>query len=102
MNNDPEEKLRALFAAARADERDTSRAEFGFETRLAARLREESGGSLFAWAWKLCPFFAAVALAAAWWGHVNLRAEAATQIVAEATQENAEQVLLAYMTGEGR
>ena len=40
MNNDPEEKLSALFAAARADERDTSRAEFGFETRLAARLRE--------------------------------------------------------------
>ena len=65
MNDDPEEKLSALFAAARADERDTSRVEFGFETRLAARLREESGGSLAAWAWKLCPFFAALALAAA-------------------------------------
>ena len=102
MNDDPEEKLSALFAAARADERDTSRVEFGFETRLAARLREESGGSLSAWAWKLCPFFAALALAAAWWGQVNLRAEAATQIVTEATQPNEEQVLLAYMTGAGR
>ena len=102
MNDDTEEKLNALFAAARAEERDTSRAEYGFETRLAARLREEGGGSLSAWAWKLCPFFAALALAAAWWGHVNLRAEAAKEAVTEATQENAEQVLLAYMTGEGR
>ena len=102
MNDNPEEKLHALFAAARADERDTSRAEFGFETRLAARLREEGGGSLFAWAWKLCPFFAALALAATWWGHVNLRAEAATEVLTEATQPNEEQVLLTYMTGESR
>ena len=102
MNNDPEEKLSALFAAARADERNTSRVEFGFETRLAARLREESGGSLSAWAWKLCPFFAALALAVSWWGHVNLRAEAATEVLTEATQPDAEQVLLAYMTGERR
>ncbi len=102
MNDNAEQRLDALFTAARAAERDTSRAEFGFETRLAARLREESGGSLSAWAWKLCPFFAALALAASWWGHVNLRAEVATQVVAEATQENAEQVLFAYMTGEGR
>jgi hypothetical protein len=100
MNDDAEKKLNALFAAARADERDTSRAEFGFETRLAARLREEGGGSLAAWAWKLCPFFAALALAATWWGHVNLRTEATAEVVAEATQDNAEQVLLAYMTGE--
>ncbi len=102
MKNNAGENLDALFAAARADERDTSRVEFGFETRLAARLREEGGGSLSAWAWKLCPFFAALALAATWWGHVNLRAEAAAEVVTEATQENAEQVLLAYMTGERR
>ena len=102
MNDDPEEKLSALFAAARADERDTSRAEFGFETRLAARLLEEGGGSLAAWAWKLCPFFAALALAVAWWSHVNLRAEAAAQAVTEATQPSEEQVLFAYMTGAGR
>ncbi len=102
MNDDPEEKLSALFAAARAEERDTSRAEFGFETRLAARLREESSSSLSAWAWKLCPFFAALALAASWWGHVNLRADATAEIFTEGTQDNVEQVLLAYMTGERR
>ena len=102
MNDDAEEKLSALFAAARADERDTSRVEYGFETRLAARLREEGGGSLSAWAWKLCPFFAALALAATWWGHVNLRAEATAEVLTEATHPDAEQVLLAYMTGEGR
>jgi hypothetical protein len=102
MNDDTEEKLSALFAAARATERDTSRLEFGFETRLAARLREESGGSLSAWAWKLCPFFAALALAVAWWSHVTVRDAVTTQMAIEATPENAEVVLLAYMTGEDR
>ena len=57
MNDNFDEKLSALFAAARAAERDTSRAEFGFETRLAARLREDSGGSLAAWGVEAVPVF---------------------------------------------
>ena len=36
MNDNPDQKLDALFAAARATAPDTSRAEYGFETRLAA------------------------------------------------------------------
>jgi hypothetical protein len=102
MNDDAEEKLNALFAGARSGERDTTHVEFGFETRLAARLREENGGSLSAWAWKLCPFFAAVALAVAWWGHANIREDAAARIYAETTAENAEQVLLTYVMGDER
>ena len=100
MNNNADQKLDTLFAAARAEERDTSRLEFGFETRLAARLREESGGSLFAWAWRLWPAFAAVTLAVGWWSYSSLRAEADVQIVAEATHASDEQMLVAYLTGD--
>jgi hypothetical protein len=67
MNPDP---LDRLFAAARADVPDTSRAEFGFETRLLARLRENNG-SIFAFAWRLCPYFAALALLACAWGYAS-------------------------------
>jgi hypothetical protein len=102
MNNDAEEKLNALFAAARTAGRDTTGLEFGFETRLAARLREENGGSVSAWAWRLCPFFAALALAVAWWGYASVREDAAARIAAETTPENAEQVLLTYVMGDER
>lgn len=71
MKTDPEQKLNELFRAARASRRDTSRAEFAFETRLLARIRaeREQGGWLgsLIWAWRLCPAFAAVAVALAIW-----------------------------------
>jgi hypothetical protein len=100
MNKNADQKLDLLFAAARAEQPDTSRLEFGFETRLAARLREESGASLFAWAWRLWPAFAAVTLAASWWSYASLRAEADAEIVAEATQATDEKLLVAYLTGD--
>lgn len=54
-------ELDALFAAARSVHAETSRLEYAFETRLAARLRAES--SLGAWSWRLLPWFAAVTVA---------------------------------------
>src|SRR4051794_18962958 len=100
MNDNPDPKLYALFAAARAAAPDTSRLEYGFETRLSARLREENGASLFAWAWRLCPFFAALALAVAWWSHAAEPGEVYSRISAEAAPASEE--LLAYMTGDRR
>lgn len=98
MNDNPNDPLDALFAAARADVPDTARAEFAFETRLAARLRAEQSESLFAWAWRLCPFFAALALAVAWW--TQAQAQADVTIFADAMPANEEQMLVAYLTGE--
>lgn len=98
MNDNLDQRLDALFAAARAETPDTSRLEYGFETRLAARLRGERGASIFAWAWRLCPIFAALALAVAWFNHASLREE--TELVAEAAQGSDEQMLVAYLTGE--
>lgn len=66
-----EDPLDLLFAAARREAPNTSRAEFGFETRLLSRIREERGGAWFSWAWRLCPYFAALALAAGAWGYAH-------------------------------
>lgn len=65
-DSNPDPLLDPLFAQARAQRADTSRAEYGFETRLLARLREtarpgRSGLGLVAW--KLAPFFALVVVA---------------------------------------
>ncbi len=62
-----DERLDALFAAARDEAPDVSRTEFAFETRVLARVREERRTSLLAWAWRLTPFFAALAILAGIW-----------------------------------
>ncbi len=100
MNDNDNSQLDTLFAAARAQTPDTSRLEYGFETRLAARLRAEQGASLFAWAWRLCPFFAALALAVAWWTQASASAEVYSQFISEAAPGSAE--LFTYLTGGER
>jgi hypothetical protein len=69
-------RLDHLFAAARRAVPETSRLEYAFETRLLARLREEREVSVQTWAWRLSPFFAAIALALAVWSHVAAEKEA--------------------------
>jgi len=63
--------LDALFAAARAQRPDTSRAEYGFETRLLARLRERpQPDAISLWSmvtWRMAPIFAACVVALALW-----------------------------------
>jgi len=70
-SNDSSSQLDALFARARAHRPDTSRAEYGFETRLLARLRESRASvtaSLWSiMAWRLAPFFAVAVLTLAVW-----------------------------------
>lgn len=63
----PDQKLDALFRATREAAPDTALAEFAFETRLLARLREERGSSWFTIAFRLSPIFAALVVAAAAW-----------------------------------
>jgi hypothetical protein len=71
MNNPSPDPLDALFAAARAQRPDTSRAEYGFETRLMARLREgrqPDAASLWSTVtWRMVPFFAVCVVALALW-----------------------------------
>ena len=71
-NRPSDEELDSLLRAARAEApADLGRIEFGFETRLLARLREERRSSWLAWAWRLCPFAAALAIAAGVWSYTQ-------------------------------
>ena len=94
MNGD--DKLNRLFTAARQFPPDTARVEYGFETRLLARLRVERARPVLwaAWTWRLMPAFAAVVLALGVWDY--------TAPVAEETDVtgSSEQELVAYYTGE--
>ena len=103
MKPDADRQLDALFHSARTAETDTSRVEFGFETRLMARLREERSSSIAAWAWKLAPFCAALAIAAGVWSRTtSAQIDADAKVIAEASRRDEERLLLAFMTGERR
>ena len=66
-----DEHLNEMLRAARDARPEVERVEFGFESRLMAKLREERAanaeGAWFSWAWRLCPAFAAVTLALGVW-----------------------------------
>ena len=103
MKDNPDSPLDALFRAVRTATPDTARAEFGFETRLLARLREERGTGLFAWAWKLAPFFAAVALTAGWWGSLSIaQVETTASAVAQVALAGDDRTLVSFVTGGRR
>ena len=76
-----DEQLNKLFAAARQVQPDPARAEFGFETRLLARLRAERERPALwaAWTWRLMPACAAVVLVLGVW---NYAAPADTDLTA--------------------
>jgi len=69
--NSKPDHLDALFATAREHRPDTSRAEYGFETRLLARLRERrQPDAVSLWSvvtWRMAPFFAVCVVALALW-----------------------------------
>jgi len=71
MNNSSPDPLDAIFALARQQRPDTSRAEYGFETRLMARLRERRmPDAASVWSvitWRMAPLFAACVVALALW-----------------------------------
>ena len=86
QNHDPDGTLDALFARARVQKPDTSAAEYAFETRLMARLREQRRPDLDSiWAsvtWRLAPIFAACVIGLAIWQHeVAKETESAEQLV---------------------
>ena len=61
--------LDVLFEKARSVEPDVSRTEFGFETRLLARMRSEKERHVpvFEWMWRLVPVFTAITISLGAW-----------------------------------
>ena len=97
MNPDP---LDALFRTVREDAPDTSRAEFGFETRVMARIRAERRSSWQGWAWRLCPFFTALAVAAGAWFYGHRDGLPETESFYDAVRLAGTPVMSFYLTGE--
>lgn len=89
MNGSPSSSdsfLDTLFARARAERPDTTRAEYAFETRLLARL-QSARQSDRVWArvsWRMVPFFGAFVLVLVLW-----------QAEVSSTAQDAEQAALA-------
>jgi len=93
-----DEKLDNLFTAARGVKPDTSRAEYGFETRLAARLRADRkpAAPWYAFAWKLIPAFAAVVVVLGVWTFID---SGTGDLQSAITGDHDETALAAFFTG---
>ncbi|MEO6739351.1 MAG: hypothetical protein ABIP20_03805 [Chthoniobacteraceae bacterium] len=104
MNTDeprtPGDPLDALFHAARENADDFDRLEYGFETRTLARIREERGSSWLSWATRLCPFAAALALAAGVWTYAHWDDSPDGESVVNAVRLAGIPVLDYYLGGE--
>jgi hypothetical protein len=95
-----DEMLDRLFRAARNEAPGGASLEFAFETRVMARLRDDASAGLFTWAWKLAPFFAALAVAAGLWSRsASAQADAIATLISEASRTQAEAALVSYLTG---
>jgi len=93
-----DERLDKLFAAARGVKPDASRAEYGFETRLMAKLRAEREQVLpwYTFAWKLVPTFVAIVVALGVWTYTGSNMTDLQSAIAGDHEENA---LATYVTG---
>ncbi len=107
MNTDdprtPGDPLDALFRAARENAGDFDHLEFGFETRTLALIRngrEERGPSWLAWAARLCPFAAALALAAGAWAYLSWEDSPDGESVVNAVRLAGVPVLDYYLGGD--
>jgi hypothetical protein len=93
-----DEQLNQLFQAARGSRPDTSRAEYGFETRLLAALRENRGQPT-PWAaltWRLTPVFAAIVVVTGVWSY-NVQSQTGAEAALGAGSET---VPVGLMGGE--
>jgi hypothetical protein len=92
-HNPADRNLDAIFRTLRdeqppyvEDAGGIGRLTYGFETRVAAQLRAERGTSWLSWAWKLCPFAAAVAIAAGAWAYTHADESPGTESVFDAVR----------------
>jgi hypothetical protein len=104
---DPHDPLAALFRAARGEDAPYigtaggfGRLEFGFETRMLARIREERGASWLAWAARLCPFAAALAVATGVWTYMHWEDSPDGESVVSAVRLAGVPVLDYYLGGD--
>lgn len=101
MNTDPDEKLDALFRAARQENPQNASSDFPplwFQTRLLAGIRAEGQQNVSAgfFAWRLAPVFAAIAIAAGAWNF----SQTFNSQAGEPALPFDDSVILEYLTGK--
>lgn len=93
------DKLEKLIRAVREAKSNTSSVEYGFETRLMARIRAEREAELpwFAFAWKLMPVFAAVVIALGVWNYLGAEPGDLAALIGDGHEETS---LVSGVTGD--
>ncbi len=102
MKAEPEDdKLDKLFAAARKAELYDKGTEYGFETRVLARIRADRAEdkSFLFWAWRLMPFFVLVVMCLTIWISF-LKPSHSSVLIAEAGSGYDDAVVVSYLAGE--
>jgi hypothetical protein len=100
MNSEKHDKLDKLFAAGRPAKTATGPVEYGFETRLLARIRAEREHWPWALAaWRLVPVFAAVVVALGVWSFASVNGDSA-DLQTAVTGRADESLLISSLTGE--
>lgn len=99
MKDESDKHLDELLSAVRSQKPDTSRLEYGFETRLMARLRGEQREAKpwYAFAWRLSPIFAGIVVALGIWTYYSPHDP---EMSAVANTEDESQ-MVDYLTGNG-
>ncbi len=102
METDPnEEKIDRLFAAARRAEPYKKELEYGFESRLMAKIRAERERQtpFLLWAWRLIPVFASIVIFLGIWIY-EARYSHMTDLSAITGIGNEEATMVAFLTGQ--
>jgi hypothetical protein len=96
-----DDKLERLFAAARKAELYRSEMEYGFETRVMAKIRAKNEGRVpyLLWAWRLIPVFISLVILIGIWTYAS---ESSSMIDLNVITRigNEEAMLTAFLTGE--
>lgn len=102
MENDPNDaKLDALFAAVRKAGPRGLDMEYGFETRLMARIHAENKGRapFFVWTWRLIPVFLSLIVLVGVWVFIS-ESHSSVDLSAVTRIGNEESTLVAFLAGE--
>jgi len=101
QNDSEDDRLERLFAAASKSESYNANLQYGFETRVMAKIKSQREGQkpFFLWAWRLMPAFVFAVLMLGVWTYVTEHRQI-TDMSTIAGINNEETMLVASLTGE--
>jgi len=100
-NNGDDERIDRLFEAARKSQPYNTKIEYGFETRVMAKIKaqRQKRKPFFSWAWRLMPAFVCAVMLLGVWTYLAEHKQLADLSLITAIN-NEETMLVASLTGE--